>query len=250
MLRKLLTISYVVSVLTYLSVRNPYFKTIRINSIRALHASKIALTREAGTNDKLSQLLAGLDCYEIPCIQFFDGDDLFRFPDEITKHDVVVITSPQGANVFLNAWKLAGKPKVNIAVVGKGTAKPLQDEGVQPFFQPSDFTGESLAMELPVNHGTKVLYPTSAIAENTVESGLIARGFQVVYDSNQEFQNSKTIYVGNPTEYLHYWTSYVVRSRFITCKINRCCDVRQPISCPNMGGQSGHSSSSCNNWTY
>lgn len=162
---QLLIFQYVVSVFTFVSFRNVDVKTSPSRSLLALQASKIALTREAGSNDKLNQLLAGLDCCEIPCIQFFDGADLPRFSDEITKHDVVVLTSPQGAKMFLNAWKQAGKPNVNIAIVGKGTAKPLHDEGIQPWFQPSDFTGETLAAELPMTHGTKVLHPTSAIAE-------------------------------------------------------------------------------------
>jgi len=143
---------------------------------------KVALTRELGTNDKLSKLLSNnknIQCIELPCIQFFDGDDTDKVKSEIPKNDVIILTSPQGASVFLNAWESIGKPTVKVAVVGKGTAQPLLAQGITPFFQPSDFTGEVLAKELPDNCGKTILYPTSSLADNKLESALRERGFLV-----------------------------------------------------------------------
>jgi uroporphyrinogen-III synthase len=76
--------------------------------------------------------------------------------------------------------KLNGKPKVKLVTVGKGTSKPLQNEGFQILFEPSDATGESLAAELPNDLGNTILYPSSALADNKLVTGLENRGFKVI----------------------------------------------------------------------
>ena len=82
--------------------------------------------------------------------------------------------------MFLSKWEKAGKPDVNIAVVGKGTAQPLEAKGIKPFFQPSEFTAVVLAKELPTDRGLNVLYPTSSLADTTLQAGLTERGFNVI----------------------------------------------------------------------
>jgi len=144
-----------------------------------LRGPSIALTREDGANDKLAALLQGLTCVEIPCIAFGPGSDVGLLPAALTATDIIVITSPQAAQVFLTAWSQAGKPQVRIATVGKGTSKPLAAAGLVSVFEPSDATAETLAKELPTTWGTRALYPSSSIAENTLAKGLEARGFVV-----------------------------------------------------------------------
>ena len=70
-------------------------KSNKLISLSLKASPKIALTREAGANQKLNKLLLAYDCYEIPCIQFFEGEDAHILKDELIKHDVIVITSPQ-----------------------------------------------------------------------------------------------------------------------------------------------------------
>ena len=70
-------------------------KANKLISLSLNSSPKIALTRESGTNQKLNKLLVDYDCYEIPCIQFFEGQDAHILKDEMIKHDVIVITSPQ-----------------------------------------------------------------------------------------------------------------------------------------------------------
>lgn len=131
----------------------------------------------------------------------------------------IVITSPEAAKVFLSGWGDAGKPPVSVACVGKATGDTLAKGGVTPVFTPSKATGDTLAAEIPlpspveeeeasdsnkrdghvgenaVEHDAKalssseeqerrdprplVLYPASARAQKTLESGLVARGFEV-----------------------------------------------------------------------
>ena len=143
-------------------------------------SAKIAVTREFGGNDKLVKLLDGYSVFEIPCITFASGDDSAKLPNAILGHDVIVITSPQAAKVFLESWIIAGRPTgLNIATVGEGSSRPLIAEGLIPFFEPSDSTAKTLAAEMPEIRGKNVLYPSSAIAENTLVEGLEARGFMV-----------------------------------------------------------------------
>lgn len=171
----------------YTAISDALLNPLHSRAVSRYHLSlqaslKVALTRELGTNDKLQKLLCenkNIECIELPCIQFFDGDDVEKVKSEIPKNDVVILTSPQGASVFLDAWISIGKPTVNVAVVGKGTAQPLLAHGIIPFFQPSDFTGEVLAKELPSDCGKTILYPTSSLADNKLESALLTRGFFV-----------------------------------------------------------------------
>lgn len=153
-------------------------------------AAKVALTREDGANDKLAKLLEGLEVYEIPCIMFDVGEDASKLPNAIKSHDIIVITSPQAAKTFLESWKIAGRPdNLKIATVGDGSSKSLIAEGLIPLFEPSDSTARTLAAELPLSLGSTVLYPSSAIAENTLSEGLEQRGFVVSLTAFEKTQD-------------------------------------------------------------
>jgi uroporphyrinogen-III synthase len=148
----------------------------------------VALTRQAGANDALLSLLGNnsddnklLECIELPCIAFAPGEDTDKLPAALERYDLVVITSPQAAGVFLAACARSGRDpaSVRVATVGKGTSKPLRASGVTPVFEPSDSTAVTLAAELPTTWGTRILYPSSALAEKKLEQGLVSRGFDV-----------------------------------------------------------------------
>eukprot|EP01040_Poterioochromonas_malhamensis_P003716 gene3716-3971_t len=145
----------------------------------ALYASRIALTRERGTNDKLQTLLREVECHEIPCIKFEKTEERRKIIEEIQRNDFVILTSPQAASVFVEEWKAASQPKVRVVALGKGTSKPLHVVGIQSEFEPEDSTAESLAKELPFSLGAKVLYPCSALADDTIPDALRLRGFYV-----------------------------------------------------------------------
>ncbi|MCL7045173.1 hypothetical protein MKW94_007759 [Papaver nudicaule] len=152
---------------------------------------KVVVTREHGKNIKLINALAkhGINCFELPLIQHTEGPDLDRLTMVLrgTSFDWIVITSPEAGLVFLNAWKASGSPKVQVGVVGAGTASVFKDVLQSPqrslsiSFSPSKATGKVLALELP-KHGSgrcSVLYPASMKAGNEIEMGLTARGFEV-----------------------------------------------------------------------
>lgn len=141
----------------------------------------VALTRENGANDKLMNLLSGENCVELPCIAFASGEDMDKLPKALDEYDLVVLTSPQAAKVFMTACEEAGRAPetIKIATVGKGTSKPLQQKGFQTLFEPSDSTAVTLAAELPDKWGKRILYPSSALADTKLENGLSSRGFEV-----------------------------------------------------------------------
>lgn len=126
--------------------------------------------------------------FKIPCIRHQDGPDLPLLPTALEDKDLayVVITSPEAAKVFLSGWNQAGQPTMPVACVGKATSEALEKSGVTPVFIPTKATGETLAAELPfpeaatgAERGRLVLYPASSRAQETIEAGLTARGFNV-----------------------------------------------------------------------
>ncbi|XP_010268820.1 PREDICTED: uroporphyrinogen-III synthase, chloroplastic [Nelumbo nucifera] len=152
---------------------------------------KVVVTRERGKNGKLIDALTkhGINCLELPLIQHTEGPDFDRLATvlSVTEFDWIVITSPEAGSVFLEAWKAAGTPKVQVGVVGAGTAsifKEVMQSHDQPLtvaFSPSKATGKVLASELP-KYGSRtctVLYPASAKAGSEIEEGLSGRGFKV-----------------------------------------------------------------------
>lgn len=144
---------------------------------------KIALTREDGENGKLASLLSSYSCQEIPCIEFALTAEAEQLPGLLRSNmfDLIVLTSPQSATTFIKFWKMADKPKVQIASVGKGTSKVLLRENIIVCFEPTEATGEALSTHLPSNLARKVLYPCSQLADNKVENILNSRGFQVCF---------------------------------------------------------------------
>lgn len=151
---------------------------------------QVVVTRELGKNAKLIKELGnqGISCLELPLIEHKDGPDLKKLASTLCDNtfDWIVITSPEAGLVFLDAWKFAEFPKVQIGVVGSGTARVFQnivqsnDNLLKIGFLPSKATGAVLARELPKSRdGCTVLYPASVKASDEIEHSLSERGFQV-----------------------------------------------------------------------
>ncbi|XP_052202079.1 uroporphyrinogen-III synthase, chloroplastic isoform X3 [Diospyros lotus] len=167
-------------------------KLSSLSSVSSNHSSPdVVVTRERGKNDKLIKALAkhGITCLELPLIEHTKMPDLDRLPSVLNDNtfDWIIITSPEAGRLFLDAWKVAGAPKVKIGVVGSGTASIFEEvelsskNSIDVTFAPSKATGKVLALELP-KHGNKkctVLYPASAKASTEIEEGLSNRGFEV-----------------------------------------------------------------------
>jgi len=167
----------------------PFISTPDIRSSHPASPERpVILTREDGKNGKLASLLSkqGVPWEELPCIAFERLPGCATLEDALQQggFDWCVITSPESATVFLDAWMASGSPSVRIASVGAGTAKVLSDAGLPPAFVPSKATAKTLAAELPVDSqeaagGHQVVYPASAIASDTLETGLGERGVTI-----------------------------------------------------------------------
>ena len=179
-----------------ITVSHVHYPSIALRA-RSPRASAVAatttpvfLTREDGKNDKLQKLLAasGVHTEELPCIAFerLPGYDALCEVLASEESDWIVITSPEAASVFVEAWRESGSPSLaRLATVGAGTAQALAAVELQVDFVPSKATGKTLADELPLpddNSTTAgiVLYPASALAARTVEDGLTERGFRTL----------------------------------------------------------------------
>jgi uroporphyrinogen-III synthase len=173
----------------------------------------VAVTREDGKNAKLINqvqsnptLLDHVELVELPCIAHADGPDFERLGSVLVSQpwNYVVITSPEAARVLASAWDTVFSTTTTtsttsndsssssppsppaVAAVGKATEMTLKSFGIPVTFTPSKATAETLAAELSLvgtttttPTTTTVLYPASAKAQDTLQSGLTARGFAV-----------------------------------------------------------------------
>jgi uroporphyrinogen-III synthase len=179
----------------------------------------IAVTREAGKNDKLAAAIAATQLnivlHELPCIAHAHGPDYHRLRDTLLQREAwgyVTVTSPEAARVLASCWPWKKDDTLNdnnqltipkVAAVGKATEQALGEAGIAVAFCPTKATAETLVQELPWNPGKgqaalgqslddtialsssrpapppRVLYPASAKAANTLVDGLQARGFAV-----------------------------------------------------------------------
>ena len=173
----------------------------------------VAMTREDGKNDKLYESIAALDKgltpVELPCIEHAHGPDFDNLPQTLYSStepwDYVVITSPEAAKVLSSAWDPKRQSEAPaVAAVGVATQIALESYGIPVAFTPSKATAVFLSKELPISSSaatTRILYPASARAAQTLATGLEARGMQVTrldtYDTiqatwTQEQQNAAT----------------------------------------------------------
>jgi len=170
----------------------------RLKSSLKLNSIRVGLTRQLGSNQRLSELLTHeVVGVEIPCIQFLEGEDFPKLKVDLQTHDIIIITSPQSAKLFVSAWKSAKRPFCNVAAIGSATASILLANDINVYFCPSVPTAAAIVSELPFHHpmsstrpvnenflkgnfyGVKVLYPTSNLADQTITRGLTSRGFNV-----------------------------------------------------------------------
>jgi uroporphyrinogen-III synthase len=145
----------------------------------------VSLTREKEKNDHLRLALQekGIRSITVPCIAHAEGPDaplLTTAFKDMTSFDTVAVSSPESAAVVLKAWKVAGEPQLRVVAVGRATSEVLADGGIQCVtWSPSKANAATLAKELPLDLGMRVLYPTSTLAADTLVTGLEERGFSV-----------------------------------------------------------------------
>lgn len=145
----------------------------------------VALTREVGKNGKLreaaAKALSDVSTVELPCVATTATPEQHMLSERLqTPYDWIVISSPESARVFLAAWRNGGQPKFGrLAAIGAGTTSVIEDAGLHVSFEPSKATFRVLASELPLERGSRLLYPASAKASTDNVRMLEERGFLV-----------------------------------------------------------------------
>ncbi|MDZ4789538.1 MAG: uroporphyrinogen-III C-methyltransferase [Blastochloris sp.] len=153
-------------------------------SQRPLHGKKILITRTREQNSRLRQLLEnqGAHVVEMPLIQI---SPIPQF--EILKQKFpawIVFTSPNAVRIFLQQLMqhsdLRAFADSKIATIGQATTDECALWHLKPDFSPSLANADTLVHEWPQEaYAQPVLFPCSALADDTIEKGLKEKGCEV-----------------------------------------------------------------------
>ncbi len=148
-------------------------------------APRVIITRPAAQSRPIAERLRsnGLRPISVPAIvvEILRDETLVACARDLAAYRWVVVTSTNGAQAVLEAC-IAGSEDPSVAawaVIGTATCKSLAVAGVSAAFQPSRSAAETLASELPLNPGDRVLVARSDLAGDGVATRLRARGAAV-----------------------------------------------------------------------
>jgi hydroxymethylbilane synthase len=147
---------------------------------------RVLVARTSSQSDALAVELreAGLEPIGVPALSVVPeppGGDLDRAAGSLQTYDRVVVTSSNGARAILAAAERVltdlGAPAW--AAIGTATAGVLEAEGITVAFQPSHADAASLAGELAVAPGERILVVRGDLAGDRLARALRARGAAV-----------------------------------------------------------------------
>lgn len=149
---------------------------------------KIILTRSSKGNEEFAYKLSKIGVHPIlwdtidfaPPLSWSKVDSSLK---RLREFDWVVFTSPTGFKFFIKRCKeLKISPdgnKPSYAAVGPGTAKAMEEFGIKVRFMPSVYLTESLAKNIPLSAGERVLLLRSDLASKELPNLLQMRGAKV-----------------------------------------------------------------------
>lgn len=152
-----------------------------MDEISALTRRRILITRTPGRASELATLLQndGAVIISIPTIEIVPLES-FMALDEALAHlddfDWVVFTSVHAVEVFGERRKSESVPK-QIAVIGPGTARAVEEIGMRVSLLPPRYVAESLAESLaPYARGARILLIRAAEARDVLPTTLLRAG--------------------------------------------------------------------------
>jgi uroporphyrinogen III methyltransferase / synthase len=197
---------------------------------RPLHGRRVVVTRARAQASGLAAALLelGADVVEAPTIRIEPRPregDLARTVERIDRYDVICLTSPNGADLLLDALAAAGRDAralagATIAAIGPGTARALERRGVRPDVVPERSVAESLLESLADLElsGKRVLVARAAEARDVLPDGLRERGAEVdvvaLYDTVGERVGDATLAEIAAADYVTFTSSSTV-TRFL-----------------------------------
>ena len=146
---------------------------------RPLFGRTVAVTRARAQASALAARLRALGAtvVEAPAIRI---EPLAADAPDLSRYDLVVVTSPNGAERLLellrDARELAG---ITVAAIGPGTARALRERGVEPDVVPERAVAEGLVEALQDVPVTRALIARAAEGRDVLPDALRARGAAV-----------------------------------------------------------------------
>jgi len=129
----------------------------------------VLVTRSAGQSSQFSELLqtVGLQVLEMPALEIrppTSWQPLDAAIADLKTYDWLILTSANAVHYFCQRLATVGHPAdlqgVKLAVVGKKTARVLQQQGLEADFIPPDFVADALVADFPEPvTGLKILFP-------------------------------------------------------------------------------------------
>ncbi|HET7030864.1 MAG TPA: hydroxymethylbilane synthase [Candidatus Limnocylindrales bacterium] len=144
---------------------------------------RVIVTRAAAQSDGLIDALAAVEveAVMVPAIEIelaHPGGELDRAAGALQLMTWVVVTSANGAQAVLAAAErvLAELASPRWAAIGTSTARALETEGIDVDLVPSTADAETLARELPIDTGDRVLVVRGDLAGPGLAEALRRRG--------------------------------------------------------------------------
>ena len=175
---------------------------------------KVLVTRPKGRSSRTAEELRrrGAEVLELPSIRTVPLEDqstLVHAFEEISSYQWIVFTSPTGVEIFFDELKKAHKDirslaGAQIAAIGQGTAKVLEDRGILVDLIPEVYDGESLgeALAVKLQGGEKILLPRARKGNQKLVKILKEQGGQVsdipTYDT--VYEKSSLIHIDREIE--------------------------------------------------
>lgn len=175
---------------------------------------KVLVTRPKGRSSRTADELRkkGAEVLELPSIRTValeDQSELYQALDKIKEYQWIVFTSPTGAEIFFDELKKTHKDirslaGAQIAAIGQGTAKVLEDRGILVDLIPEVYDGDSLGETLAekLQGGEKILLPRARKGNQNLSKILKEHRAQVndipTYDT--VYESSRLIQIDKETE--------------------------------------------------
>jgi uroporphyrinogen-III synthase len=149
-------------------------------------APRVLVTRSASDSERLSGRLAefGIASTIVPAIESeipAHAPELDEALRELSRFDWAVVTSRHAARAVTQASRRLSfdLDRVRWAAVGRSTARELLAAGVRDVWIPRSSNADSMAVQLPVEKGTTVLWLRGDLADDRFSSVLDDRGVTV-----------------------------------------------------------------------
>ncbi len=194
---------------------------------RPLFGLTVAVTRARAQASALSTRLRalGAEVVEAPAIRIVPrpsgGGEIAAAAERIGEYALVCVTSPNGAELLLEALAAAGRDAralagITVAAIGPGTARALSARGVNADVVPERSIAEALVEALAdVDvQGRKVLVARAAEARDLLPDALSERGARVevlaLYDTVPEPLGPETLTALAAADYVTFTASSTV----------------------------------------